>query len=455
MRTALSPALLLALAGCATTSTPDSDGIARAGLDQRVYVDGPWVTPLAVVEDSRCPVGVQCISAGRTRVMVRIDLGSRSEYRELCSDKPLQVADGAVAGRGHASARSRGRARRLSLRYAVRGRDLGTQRSRRAVWPGSPEQCYAAVRQTGRRALRRWAVIVAMSGAFCAALPAMAQNEPAQPPAESDTTIVVTGEKDKPPSRAEITEQAQELSRVGRYQVYDEALPRFEAPLCPGVFGLRDDYAAEIGERIRANAARLDVEVAGRGCSPNLFIAFVEDGQKVVADLATAHPGVFCIVGESEQEEILRDGEPVRVWSHIRTIDIRRTGAPVRIRQCREDIPSPVSKVGMFLSERRDIVSSLVVFDHEAALGMTLVQLADYATMRGLSHTRPASGNERMETILALFEGDRSSPSELTEFDVGYLESLYHWRPDQRAMTRFLSIGRRAEREAEAREAAD
>lgn len=87
----------LALAGCATTPVPDSDGIARAGLDQRVYVDGPYVTPVAVVEDSRCPVGVQCVAAGRTRVMVRIDLGSRSEYRVLCSDSPLQVADGTLS----------------------------------------------------------------------------------------------------------------------------------------------------------------------------------------------------------------------------------------------------------------------------------------------------------------------------------------------------------------------
>lgn len=96
----LRPALLaLALAGCATTPVPGdpSDGIARAGLNQRVYVDGPYVTPLAVVEDSRCPAGVQCIQAGRTRVMVRIDLGSGSEYRELCSDKPLQVADGTLS----------------------------------------------------------------------------------------------------------------------------------------------------------------------------------------------------------------------------------------------------------------------------------------------------------------------------------------------------------------------
>ena len=87
----------LVLAGCATIPAPDADGITRAGLNQRVYVDGPYVTPLAVVEDSRCPAGVQCVSAGRTRVMVRIDLGSRSEYRELCSDTPLQVADGTLS----------------------------------------------------------------------------------------------------------------------------------------------------------------------------------------------------------------------------------------------------------------------------------------------------------------------------------------------------------------------
>lgn len=93
-----SPALAaLLVAGCATAPEPATDGIARAGLNQRVYVDGPYVTPLQIVEDSRCPAGVQCISAGRTRLAVRIDLGSRSEYRVLCSDTPLQVADGQLA----------------------------------------------------------------------------------------------------------------------------------------------------------------------------------------------------------------------------------------------------------------------------------------------------------------------------------------------------------------------
>lgn len=116
------PALLvLALAGCATTTSDPHDGVARARLNERVYVDGPYVTPLAVVEDSRCPVGAECVSAGRTRVMVRIDLGSRSEFHELCSDTPLQVADGQlslVEVTPAAMAGFRPRAYRFGMRFA-------------------------------------------------------------------------------------------------------------------------------------------------------------------------------------------------------------------------------------------------------------------------------------------------------------------------------------------------
>ncbi|HWK42586.1 MAG TPA: hypothetical protein VNR60_11715 [Croceibacterium sp.] len=93
---------LFALVGCAaaplanpTPVTPD--GIARAALGQKVYVDGPHVTPLEVLEDSRCPKGMQCVWAGRVKLSVRIDLGSRSETREIASDAPIEVADGRLS----------------------------------------------------------------------------------------------------------------------------------------------------------------------------------------------------------------------------------------------------------------------------------------------------------------------------------------------------------------------
>jgi hypothetical protein len=97
MRIALPLLATLALAGCATLPAHPSDGIARAKLGQRVYVDGPYVTPLAVLEDSRCPMNARCVWAGRVRLSVKIELGSRSETREIGSDKPIQVADGTLA----------------------------------------------------------------------------------------------------------------------------------------------------------------------------------------------------------------------------------------------------------------------------------------------------------------------------------------------------------------------
>lgn len=83
----------LMLGACATTPQP-TDGIARAKLGERVYVDGPEVTPLAVLEDSRCPKGVHCVWAGRLRLSVRVHLGSGDETHELTLGKPIHVADG-------------------------------------------------------------------------------------------------------------------------------------------------------------------------------------------------------------------------------------------------------------------------------------------------------------------------------------------------------------------------
>lgn len=99
MKLALILSAPLLLTACATTPAPvePQDGIARAGLNERVYVDGPYVTPLDVLEDSRCPMNARCVWAGRTRLSVRVDLGSRSEMHEVSTDKPVQVADGQLS----------------------------------------------------------------------------------------------------------------------------------------------------------------------------------------------------------------------------------------------------------------------------------------------------------------------------------------------------------------------
>ena len=94
----------LTLAACATPSVSASDPVAAphspplayAAIGETVYVDGPRVTPLAVLEDSRCSEKVQCVWAGRLRINARIHLGSGDETREMTMGKPIAVADGSL-----------------------------------------------------------------------------------------------------------------------------------------------------------------------------------------------------------------------------------------------------------------------------------------------------------------------------------------------------------------------
>lgn len=85
------------LAGCVTYNVRNG-GIVHADIGQRVHVDGPHVTPLAVLEDSRCPKGVQCVWAGQVRISARVELKGGDDQRELelTLGKPLQIADGSL-----------------------------------------------------------------------------------------------------------------------------------------------------------------------------------------------------------------------------------------------------------------------------------------------------------------------------------------------------------------------
>jgi hypothetical protein len=46
--------------------------VVKVGLTQTIVLEGTSITFLEVVEDSRCPSGVDCIWAGEAKVLVRI-----------------------------------------------------------------------------------------------------------------------------------------------------------------------------------------------------------------------------------------------------------------------------------------------------------------------------------------------------------------------------------------------
>ena len=60
---------------------------------QQVW-EGLVVTPLEVLEDSRCPIEADCVWEGRVRLSAQLDMGHESISVTLDSGEPLRINGG-------------------------------------------------------------------------------------------------------------------------------------------------------------------------------------------------------------------------------------------------------------------------------------------------------------------------------------------------------------------------
>jgi len=93
IKTSCSLAVLLGLTGLsACASAGPVEGPVRLG--QIASVNGPRVRADQVIEDSRCPIDVQCVWAGRLIVRATVMGGGWSKQIDLTLGIPVDVADG-------------------------------------------------------------------------------------------------------------------------------------------------------------------------------------------------------------------------------------------------------------------------------------------------------------------------------------------------------------------------
>lgn len=91
-------AAALALSACAATrdQTPLADA-SNVALGQKAYADGPIIQPVAVLEDSRCPMNARCIWAGRVRVKTLWIRGNGEKQPfEITLGESTPLADGSI-----------------------------------------------------------------------------------------------------------------------------------------------------------------------------------------------------------------------------------------------------------------------------------------------------------------------------------------------------------------------
>jgi hypothetical protein len=83
----------LALTACATSNYGDNgrDAVGSARFGESVRVGGLRIAPLELLEDSRCPVDVQCVRAGDVRITARIRHDGNAEVSELTLGRSIRV----------------------------------------------------------------------------------------------------------------------------------------------------------------------------------------------------------------------------------------------------------------------------------------------------------------------------------------------------------------------------
>ena len=264
--------------------------------------------------------------------------------------------------------------------------------------------------------------------------------------------IVVTARPE--PTPKETMQQARAISRMGDY--YHDPLARFSEPICPGVLGLPADAAGIIVDRIRYNAERVGAPVeASTNCKANILIAFTRDGAAEVRRLIKMRGYLFDGLEAAEIRELQIEAGAARAWNVTQlrnrhgqeqsaslappgmvSIDSNPGLGPMRA------IVSPNSASHVFLASRLDITASVVIIDLAAIDGLPIVQIGDYAAMRTLARTRPATGEMAASTILSLFDPTSQHPREMTRFDIAYLRSLYSAESNVPASVQISEISR-------------
>lgn len=76
-------------AQCPTPTTTTGPVSLQARIDQEVNGLGVRITPLEVLEDSRCPIDVQCIQAGTVRIKARLVSGLGTVTQEFKLGQPI------------------------------------------------------------------------------------------------------------------------------------------------------------------------------------------------------------------------------------------------------------------------------------------------------------------------------------------------------------------------------
>lgn len=278
------------------------------------------------------------------------------------------------------------------------------------------------------------AVAAALSAA--AAMPAFAQaappaaaapGQPAATPPQSDQDVVVTGTLEREQAIRDF------VGALTRSAPLTGQIARFEDALCPAVYGLNGQARETVRNRMRQVAAYVGLRVAGADCRPNLLLMVTRDKRAFLGELADRHPEFFDEEEYSPRRVIAQPG-PVSAWQA--TVSLSADGQPLSVQGGFGVNRTTRSQSRVAAATRPVFTASAVVVEAGALTGLSTIQLADYAVMRGLARTDPHRlPADAPPSILTAIEAPMGSavPVTITRWDLGFLRGLYASQANLRA----------------------
>ena len=294
-----------------------------------------------------------------------------------------------------------------------------------------------------------WTNAITIALAWAAVPPATDEPTQSADPAEAPgTTIIVTPPSTESERRKELREFTKQIVRPPRMR---QPVAKFLYPVCVQVLGLDAPDAEAIAERIRANARDLGIGADNNPkCLPTVRVAFMAPAAGPPERwLSYDSPSIAHLSGR-QRERVLAETGPVRAWNRIVIRDARGQPfplfdklRPVFLTDFAPEMDQPYSGSDPIITA--EITGAAVLISRDAAHGLTLAQLADYATVRTLIGTSAPSneGGVPAPTILTLF-GEAEPPAEMTSFDRALVAELYNASRNSSARRVYNDIARAA-----------
>ncbi len=223
---------------------------------------------------------------------------------------------------------------------------------------------------------------------------------------------------------------------------------RFGAPICPATFGFSENNNMQITNRIRNIALSAQIPLAEPDCQPNIYVVVIDEGKSAISQLRNKHHRIFGQLPIYRRAQLEDAPGPVFGWKSIVSHAAKGRGSRIvedgssfvgtghavgsaatpnanEIATARVDTGSLIKKPVQQIIQR-----AFLLLEDKALIGMTTVQIADFAAMFNFVDANK-SVDEQMApgSILTLFNptlDEKGRPDSIGEWDLIMLSALYH-----------------------------